>query len=116
MATQVNEVIYFRNRELNSTAEKTSETGLFIGVRGIIFYIYAKDNPGKYRIDVKIADQWFELAEGTAKQDSLEIVDFDFFAPEMRIRFEAKTLPCNLTVVAYGYPAVYSRCRNETDC
>jgi len=106
---QVNEILFWNKRKFTSTTEKTSLTGKFVGVLGEIFYLVSKNDAGLYRIDIRVGDEWEELAEGTCKQDKLTIVDIDFFVPEARVRFTPKSLDCVVTVKAWGYPAVFSR-------
>lgn len=114
---QVNEILFWKNRTFTSTTEKTSLSGRFVGVLGEIFYIISKNSSGIYRIDIKVADDWEELAEGTCLEDRLTIVDVNFFVPEARIRFTPTLITASLTAKAWGYPSVFIRGPHDpVDC
>jgi hypothetical protein len=117
MANAVNDITFFNNFNFINTNEKTSTSGIFVGVEGSIFYMYSSDQAGIYRIDVKVSNvvnQWFELAEDTVEAGELAAVKIDFYIPEARIRFAPSVANTYFTAVAYGYPAVYKR-RNVGD-
>jgi len=116
-ANAVNDITFFNNQNFTTINEKTSRSGIFVGVEGAIFYMYSDTEPGIYRIDVKVSDvvdQWFELAEDTIEADTLAAVKIDFYVPEARIRFTPSAVNTHFTAVAYGYPAVYRR-KNKGD-
>jgi hypothetical protein len=107
MTIPVNKVRYFDKFYFKNTNEKTSGPGLFVGVHGVIFHVFSKDQAGILHIDIKVADDWRELTEETVRAGKLHVIDIDFFIPEARVRFAPKVAPTEFTAVAYGYPAVY---------
>jgi len=106
---QINEILFWNKMKVTSGNQKTSLTAKFVGVLGEIFYIVSNGAPSIYYVDVKIADEWEELAKGTAKDGKLTIVDIDFFVPEARLRVVPSGADAFVTAKAGGYPAVFSR-------
>jgi hypothetical protein len=116
-ANAVNDITFFNEQNFISASEKTSRSGIFVGVEGVIFYMYSDSQPGIYNIDIKVSsvvNSWFELAEDTIEAGVLAAVKIDFYVPEARIRFTPSSADTRFTAVAYGYPAVYKR-RNRGD-
>ena len=108
-AAQINKIVYWDKRKFETSGEKTSTPGSFVGVLGEIFYMISKGAPSIYKIEIKVFETWELLAEGTLEQDKLAIVDIDFYIPEARLLVTPKTLDAVVTAMAWGYPAVYIR-------
>lgn len=110
MAIQVNEVVYYANQSFNSLGEKTSGPGKFVGVQGVVFYLYSKDQDGYYRIEMRtIAGDYRQIAEGTVSADELEIINITFPLKEARVVFSPVAIPVEFSAEALGYPIVLTR-------
>lgn len=107
--TPVNQATYFKAYKVPDLVEKVTQRVNFVGVRGVIFYIYSADQAGTYSIDVKIAGVWHELATKAIIADHLEVVDVTYYIPNARVRFTAAVADAVLTVEAHGYPSVFIR-------
>jgi hypothetical protein len=108
ITSQVNKVIFFDHQRFDSTNEKTSTDGLFIGVSSIIVDIVS-DSDGTYALDKMIAGKWYQMAEGTFYADRPHNIKIDFFVEYLRIRIIVDNPPAIVACQANGYPAVYAR-------
>jgi hypothetical protein len=73
-ANAVNDITFFNEQNFISASEKTSRSGIFVGVEGVIFYMYSDSQPGIYNIDIKVSsvvNSWFELALQLLPTDTL---------------------------------------------
>jgi len=109
MTAQVNEIVFWSNRNFTTAGEKTSSAGRFVGIEGVVFYMYSDDVACTYIIEVNAPGGWRELCEGTIEKAKLTIVDIGFYIPEARLKITPDSPPgtWKLSATAYGYPLVF---------
>lgn len=81
-----NETDIWDNQAVTASEETSTDVGFGDDVRGFAVYMLLVGVGGTYAVDVWLWGDWREAKTGSLTSGQLQIVDFDFAGPKVRVR------------------------------